>query len=76
MSKFKVGDKITSHKNNGYLHTGLYCECVITAILDDETIVAKVIKPGVEGRRATIGRSYHVKSSRFVLLRPRMEENE
>lgn len=76
MSKFKVGDRLTSHKPNGYSHTGEKCECAVIELVDEFFIRVKVIKPGIVGHKNAIGMHFNVDPSRFVLLKPRMEENE
>lgn len=76
MKNFKVGDRLTSHKPNGYSHTGEKCECVVTGLTYQDCIQVEVIKPGVLGHKNAIGMCFYVEPSKFVLLRPRMEENE
>lgn len=76
MNKFKVGDRLTSHKPNGYSHTGEKCECVVTEVVAEDYIQVRVVKPGVRGQTSAIGMHFFVNPHKLVLLRPRMEENE
>lgn len=74
MSKFKVGDRLTSKTDNGYSQTGEKCVVVVTKT-NGHYMDVKVIKPGVDGHSGSIGKTYSVECSRFTLL-IEMEENE